>query len=96
MSINLSAAGPPMIKKIVGMMNNITGMVISAGSRLARSSKSVIWSLRISDRAHPQRLRERRSESHALRQHADNGPHARIVDTIRQVEQALACDRAGC
>jgi hypothetical protein len=38
MSISFSAAGPPMIRKMVGMMNSMTGMVISAGRRFAFSS----------------------------------------------------------
>ena len=48
-SATRSAAGPPTIRKIVGIMNSIIGTVRSAGSLLARPSIAISESFRISD-----------------------------------------------
>ena len=89
-SIKCITAGPPMIRKIVGIINNITGIVISAGNRLARSSNFVIWSLRISVAPTRSDFPSRGSKMEALRQHADDRSHAGVVDAVRKVDKRLS------
>ena len=88
-SINLSTAGPPTIKNIVGIMSSITGIVRSAGSRFARSSNCISCSLRISLAADRNAMREWGAKAQTLSQSADDRARGRRVDALGEVRERL-------